>query len=110
MQTYNHKEANMEKSTKEADLPSYTDMEVSSLAYQLWQAAGRPAGRYIEFWNEAEQRIQAELQARSTKRAPRTSSPTPGATVARSPGSSAESDAKSDNGIDQPPPGPATTG
>jgi hypothetical protein len=31
---------------------------VSRLAYQLWEHAGRPAGRDLEFWLAAEARLQ----------------------------------------------------
>ena len=61
-----------EQSVSEDRSPNYEDMEVSSLAYQLWQTAGRPAGRYMEFWAEAEQRLQAERNARAVKRSPTT--------------------------------------
>jgi Protein of unknown function (DUF2934) len=32
---------------------------VSRLAYQLWENAGRPAGRDLEFWLEAEAKLQS---------------------------------------------------
>jgi hypothetical protein len=32
--------------------------EIARLAYRLWQDAGRPPGRYIEFWNKVEQWLQ----------------------------------------------------
>jgi hypothetical protein len=63
-----------ESNKKEDSSPNYEDMEVSSLAYHLWQTAGRPAGRYMEFWAEAEQRFRAEHEARDAKR-PAASSP-----------------------------------
>ena len=31
------------------------DIEISRIAYRLWGAAGRPPGRYMEFWPQAEQ-------------------------------------------------------
>jgi DUF2934 family protein len=45
---------NMEKSV------TNNEASVSRLAYQLWENAGRPAGRDLEFW------LAAEAQVRST--------------------------------------------
>jgi len=44
---------NIEKSLK-TDVAS-----VSRLAYELWENAGRPAGRDLEFWLAAEAKLQA---------------------------------------------------
>ena len=30
---------------------------ISCLAFQLWEEAGRPEGRYLEFWMGAEMRL-----------------------------------------------------
>lgn len=36
------------------------DIEISRIAYRLWSAAGRPAGRYTEFWPKAEQHFNTD--------------------------------------------------
>jgi hypothetical protein len=43
---------------------------VSRLAYQLWEDAGRPAGRDLEFWLAAESKLRSASQARATSTAP----------------------------------------
>lgn len=47
--------------------------QVRALAYQLWEQAGQPTGRELEFWLEAERQIEDEREERkssdaSTKR------------------------------------------
>lgn len=32
-------------------------MEIARVAKRLWNEAGRPAGRYIEYWAKAEQAV-----------------------------------------------------
>ena len=44
---------NIEKSVKK------DEASVSRLAYQLWEDAGRPAGRDLEFWVAAEAKLAA---------------------------------------------------
>jgi len=39
------------------------EQQIRERAIQLWEAAGRPAGRDDEFWLEAEAQIQAENEA-----------------------------------------------
>lgn len=39
---------------------------LSRLAYQLWENAGRPVGRDLEFWLAAEAQVQATKQAAVT--------------------------------------------
>jgi len=39
--------------------------DVAHRSIRLWQAAGRPAGRHLEFWLQAEVELLAESQARS---------------------------------------------
>jgi hypothetical protein len=47
---------NMNKNTEKS---LNTDMaSVSRLAYELWENAGRPAGRDLEFWLAAEAKLQ----------------------------------------------------
>jgi hypothetical protein len=53
MSTAANQEARSQKPTR------VTRDEVVRLAYQLWQAAGQPSGRDLEYWLEAE----AELLA-----------------------------------------------
>ncbi len=47
--------------------------QVRARAYELWERAGRPTGRELEFWLEAEAQLEAEREERkssdpSTKR------------------------------------------
>jgi len=44
------------------------EANVSRVAYQLWENAGRPAGRDLEFWLEAETRVRASAQQASVPR------------------------------------------
>jgi len=48
---------NNKKSTRIDDSTSDEEMEISHLAFDLWQRAGRPPGQYIEYWEKAKQRI-----------------------------------------------------
>ncbi|WIW50678.1 DUF2934 domain-containing protein (plasmid) [Bradyrhizobium sp. 62B] len=41
--------------------------------YELWDRAGRPEGRELEFWHQAER----ELQGRAERGAPQKGSPDP---------------------------------
>ena len=47
---------------------------ISRVGFQLWRDAGRPVGRYMEFWKEAERSLIAARGAthpvRSAKQAP----------------------------------------
>jgi hypothetical protein len=36
---------------------------IASRAYSLWENAGRPQGRDMEFWFQAEQQLQVETRA-----------------------------------------------
>lgn len=38
--------------------------QVPTRAYELWEQAGRPADREVEFWLEAEQQIEQEREQR----------------------------------------------
>ena len=46
---------NMESSVK------HDEASVSRLAYQLWEDAGRPAGRDLDFWLAAEAKLRAPV-------------------------------------------------
>lgn len=37
--------------------PAFTEREIQHAAYFLWEAAGRPRGRDLEFWLEAQERL-----------------------------------------------------
>jgi hypothetical protein len=39
--------------------------QIRALAYQLWEAAGRPEHRAQEFWLHAERELQAERELKS---------------------------------------------
>jgi hypothetical protein len=51
--------------------PDYTDLEVSRTGYELWRAAGRPVGRYMEFLAQAER--EHNESARRTRQSSRAS-------------------------------------
>ncbi len=42
-------------------------MEIAERAYALWGAAGRPPGRDLEFWLQAETEVEAAKQDRNPK-------------------------------------------
>ena len=52
---------------------------VALRAYQLWEAAGRPAGRDAEHWLQAEAEIRSARQLAAPKPIPPLASPKPGA-------------------------------
>ena len=37
--------------------------QIAAIAYSLWEQAGRPVGRDVEFWLEAERLIASQLRA-----------------------------------------------
>jgi hypothetical protein len=39
-------------------MPQPSHLEIAQLATQLWEMGGRPSERDVEFWLEAEQKIQ----------------------------------------------------
>jgi hypothetical protein len=41
--------------------------EISHLAFQLWEKAGRPAGRDLEFWLGAEKQLLARQRPEAVK-------------------------------------------
>src|SRR5215813_10187125 len=97
------KRPTMQSPTKENNIPNYHDMEVSSIAYQLWQTAGRPTGRYMQFWMEAEERVLAERKALLAKRSAKMQSRPPGPN-GQPAGGWLKFDAKKESGEPQPPP------
>ena len=44
------------KNTNEHSVAS-TDSEIGLLAYHMWEKAGRPAGKDLDFWLRAEEQI-----------------------------------------------------
>ena len=40
-----------------------TEEQVRNYACQLWEKAGRPEGRYMEFWHAAEVELNAESES-----------------------------------------------
>ncbi len=42
------------------------EASVSRLAYQLWESAGRPVGRDLEFWLAAEAKVRSAGTPRTT--------------------------------------------
>jgi len=59
---------NMETSVQNQDPPD--GRKIESLAYSLWERAGRPLGRDVEFWLEAERQINATARPAVTRPAP----------------------------------------
>lgn len=49
-------------------IPDCADLEISRAGYELWRAAGRPVGRYVEFLIEAE-RLLKEAATRAKQKA-----------------------------------------
>ena len=45
-------------------VPVTAASKVRARAYELWEQAGRPAGRELEFWLEAERQIEDEREER----------------------------------------------
>lgn len=58
---------------------------ISCLAFQLWEEAGCPEGRYLEFWMGAETRLLAPQRPEAIKVATVAAKPSSGKTVLRSP-------------------------
>jgi len=54
---------NTKKATRNDEATRHEEMEISHLAFDLWQRAGRPPGRYIEYCDKAKQRV---IAARET--------------------------------------------
>jgi hypothetical protein len=59
---------------------SANESNVSKLAYQLWEQAGRPAGRDLEFWLNAEVKLRqvapsAAAPASALAKAPKATRP-----------------------------------
>jgi hypothetical protein len=48
--------------SESAQRHSSTEMEIAVRAYELWQMAGAPQGRDLEFWFIAEGELHAEKQ------------------------------------------------
>ncbi len=44
--------------------PTFTDREIQHEAYLLWEAAGRPAGRDLDFWLAAQERLKHRARPR----------------------------------------------
>lgn len=48
--------------SSDAQRPSSAEMEVAVRAYELWQLAGEPSGRDLEYWFIAEGELRSEKQ------------------------------------------------
>ena len=57
--------------------------EIAALAHQIWEKNGRPAGRDVQFWLQAEQALLSSIKAPPPTQAP----------AARVPGSTAKKSA-----------------
>jgi Protein of unknown function (DUF2934) len=53
-------------SDHQATRSDHDEQQVSSVAFQLWDTAGRPQGRDQEFWYQAEKQIQKRRNASPT--------------------------------------------
>jgi len=47
----------------EAAKNNIDEAQISAAAYQMWDKAGRPSGRDMDFWLEAETQVRARAQA-----------------------------------------------
>lgn len=45
--------------------------QVRARAYELWEQAGRPTGRELEFWLEAERQLEEEREERKSDPSPK---------------------------------------
>jgi hypothetical protein len=45
-----------------------TESQIGAVAYKLWESAGHPAGRDLEFWLNAEKQLRAAPKAASSTR------------------------------------------
>lgn len=43
-------------------MPSPTEHDIALRAHQLWEEAGKPPGRELEFWLQAEQELQGAAE------------------------------------------------
>ena len=46
-----------------------TESQIGAMAYKLWESAGHPAGRDLEFWLNAEKQLLAASKVASATRA-----------------------------------------
>lgn len=51
---------------KDAGRDNISEKDIALGAYHLWEAAGRPHGRAVEHWLEAEARLHAGTNANSS--------------------------------------------
>lgn len=51
--------------------PVPAEHDIRHAAYYLWEAAGRPAGRDLEFWFAARERLRHQVPARILARSAR---------------------------------------
>ncbi len=65
----------MKKPIRTNEPDSHEEMEISHLAFDLWQRAGRPPGQYIEYWEKAKGRVISTRKAPAEK--PETNDPLP---------------------------------
>ena len=64
------KASEMKNPTPNGDPTSHEEMEISHVAFDLWQRAGRPTGQYIEYWERAKKQVLATRDAPSNKSRP----------------------------------------
>jgi DUF2934 family protein len=50
--------------TQAGSAPNRTEREISRIAYALWQEAGWPTGRFMEFWEQAERQVMEVMAVR----------------------------------------------
>jgi len=55
----------MKKSISTDEPSNETAPDISSVAYALWQEAGRPPGRYMDFWMKATKIVMEHRQPES---------------------------------------------
>lgn len=61
--------SNQERETKpHTVVPNAEDIEISRAGYKMWHAAGRPAGRYMEYLAIAEEQFKQEAASKAGNR------------------------------------------
>lgn len=61
------------------------EAQVRALAQSLWEQAGRPEGRDVEFWLAAEAQVKAAARPRTGKAAPAKAAPAKAASAKAAP-------------------------
>lgn len=41
-------------------MPNYSEDQIRGYAHSLWEKAGRPDGRHVEFWHQAKSELEVD--------------------------------------------------